>query len=333
MYILKGNPAIMLPEKLKAYFSFTKKERTGVLVLILLIIIIFILPYLFPSSGNKTDEQAFRQFQSEIARLSPKYDSASLTKKNDDDDIDERKEAPGKDNSSMQGPLFYFDPNSISGADWKQLGLRDKTIHTIANYLARGGRFKNPDDLAKIYGLQESEFRRLLPYVRIKFEKPFAAGTGNSFFEKQNGKAFTDSFRHKKNDPEPVDINTADTTALIALHGIGSKLANRIVNFRQKLGGFYSVEQLAETYGLADSIFRQIKPFLKITYDSLKQIDINTADLNMLKQHPYIRWNIANAIVQYRRQHGAFKSLAELQQIAAMDTSVLRKVSPYLKIN
>lgn len=313
----------MLPEKLKEYFSFTKKERTGVLVLIFLILVVFILPYLFPSSRNKTDPRAFEQFRREIATLKPQPD-------NDANYARKENEPPEKTNSATPA-LFYFDPNTLSSAAWKQLGVKDKTIHTIEHYLSRGGKFKTPEDLGKIYGLPEREYRRLLPYIQIENKAP-SLETGHTV-EQQDQKIFSGSSGYKKKDPAPVDINTADTTDFIALRGIGSKLANRIINFRQKLGGFYSVDQLAETYGLPDSVFQQIRPFLKIVNDSLVKIDINAADLNTLKQHPYIRWNAANAIVQYRLQHGAFKSPADLQQIAAMDTSILRKLKPYLKIN
>ena len=101
-----------------------------------------------------------------------------------------------------------------------------------------------------------------------------------------------------------VDVNTADTTAFVALPGIGSKLALRIVNFRDKLGGFYSVDQIAEIYGLPDSSFQRIKHLLKLDNPSIKKININTASKDEMKLHPYFKWNLANAIVEYRNQHG-----------------------------
>lgn len=134
--------------------------------------------------------------------------------------------------------------------------------------------------------------------------------------------------------PRPViDINTADTSAFIALPGIGSKLAARIVLFRQKLGGFYSVKQIGEVYGLKDSVFRRISPMLRCDSSLVRKIDINTADKEELTTHPYIRWQAANALVAYRSMHGAFDSLESLARIHNLDPGVIDKMKPYLVFN
>jgi competence ComEA-like helix-hairpin-helix protein len=117
---------------------------------------------------------------------------------------------------------------------------------------------------------------------------------------------------------------------LIALPGIGSKLANRIVTFRDKLGGFHSVEQVKEVYGIPDSTFKKIKLYLKCEGLGIKRININTADLETLKSHPYIKWNIANAIVSYRQQHGNYASSNDLLRIEIITAEVLQKLAPYL---
>ncbi len=323
----------MLPEKLHAYFSFTKKERTGILVLLFLIGFVFILPYFFSFRKTEKNEQAFEQFKNEIAQLKtrPREDSAGQA--------NTRRTKPGQEyNGNYQGPskqytapakatLFYFDPNTINLPQWEALGLRDKTIQTIRNYIAKGGRFRSPRDLQKIYGLHADDYERLSPFVRIA--QPLAAS--------DDKKSITPSFANTSV-PKPVyseiiDVNTADTTAFIALPGIGSKLANRIVNFRERLGGFFTVDQVGETYALPDSAFLRIRRLLKITGTPVMKIDVNTADANTLKQHPYIRWNLANAIVQYRRQHGAFKSLDDLQQIAMVTPEIFQKISHYLQIS
>jgi competence ComEA-like helix-hairpin-helix protein len=138
--------------------------------------------------------------------------------------------------------------------------------------------------------------------------------------------------KYVKPPPPVIDINLADTTAFISLPGIGSRLANRIVNFRDKLGGFYSVQQVGETFGLPDSTFQLIKPRLQYTPVTVKKININTADTGTLKGHPYIRWKIANAIVQYRQQHGAFHSAEELLQIVLITPELFQKILPYLTV-
>lgn len=139
--------------------------------------------------------------------------------------------------------------------------------------------------------------------------------------------------RERKNNPvKMVDINKADSADLLPLPGIGYKLAARIINYRNKLGGFYKVEQVAETYGLSDSTFELIKNRLSISEEAIIRININTIDVNGLKQHPYIKWNIANAIIQYRKQHGDFQNINDLLKIAIVDAEIVEKLKPYFLI-
>ena len=222
------------------------------------------------------------------------------------------------------GELFYFDPNTLDDEGWKRLGIREKTAGTIRHYLEKGGHFKDPGDIRKIWGFHEDEVQRLLPFVRIR------AGATTIITERK-------TMDHKP-DPAPkyifktVDINTADTTAFIALPGIGSKLANRIVKFRDKLGGFYTPEQVGETFALPDSTFRKIRSRLILHEPSVKKININIATLEELKMHPYIRYNLANAIIQYRQQHGRFAVIADLKKIMTVTDEMYNKLLPYLSV-
>jgi DNA uptake protein ComE-like DNA-binding protein len=136
--------------------------------------------------------------------------------------------------------------------------------------------------------------------------------------------------QHVRKKNGPFDINTADTAAFIALPGIGSKLASRIVLFREKLGGFYDVRQIGEVYGLPDSVFRKISPMLKCDPDRIRKIDINTVGKETLKVHPYIRWQLANALVAYRDQHGAFRSAEDISKLENIDTDAVKKMMPYI---
>ena len=138
--------------------------------------------------------------------------------------------------------------------------------------------------------------------------------------------------RYSRKTLSPIDINLADTTAFIALPGIGSKLAERIVKFREKLGGFYSIEQIGEVYGLADSVFQKIRPLFIMGTFTVKKINLNKASLDELKTHPYIRFVIARSIVTWREQHIAFSSLEELKKIVLMTEEIYTKVYPYLEL-
>ena len=228
--------------------------------------------------------------------------------------------------SKQKGELFYFDPNTLSTEGWKKLGLRDKTIHTIQNYLSKGGHFKRPEDLQKVYGLFPNEYERIAAYIKI--ELAAETFTNKNFseqipIEKQSVKTYTSRYT-------VIEINIADTSAFISLPGIGSKLAARIVNFRDKLGGFYSIVQVGETFGLPDSTFQKIKQYLKLENISTRKININTATIDELKVHPYIKYALANPIVAYRNEHGPFAKVEDIKKVMAVTDEIYNKIVPYL---
>lgn len=317
----------MLKQALSAYFNFTKKERLGIITLLLLIIFFTALPFLYPLFIKKKPPADVAAFKKEIAALHMRQDSSGNYAKNKFDTEDSYPSyypSSGKNyySHNTKAELFYFDPNTASAAEWQKLGLRDKTIATIQKYVAKGGHFYKPEDIGKIWGLHPDEVQRLLPWVRI-------AARENSFTKTYNENTGKVPARYA---PAIIDINTADTSVFIALPGIGSKLAQRIISFREKLGGFYKVDQLGETYGLPDSTFQKIKPGLAANNTAVKQLNINTATADELKQHPYIRYNLANAIVQYRNQHGSFNSVEDIKKIMMVTEEIYSKAAPYLKV-
>lgn len=293
-------------------------------LILLLIFLPFFFPYFMPE--KKYDHS---QFEKEIAALKIKKPDSTTDRFSTDDDNNSRDFRQSSDknyySSKPAGELFYFDPNTLPVEGWKKLGIREKTATTIRNYISKGGRFTKPEDIGKIWGLRPDEVNRLLPYVRIEQKNADKNITAEN-------KAYAPLPEKTGYTRTVVDINTADTSVLIALPGIGSKLAGRIVAFRDKLGGFYKVEQVAETYALPDSTYQKIKGKLVLSNSTVKQLNINTATQEELKLHPYIRYNIANAIVQYRNQHGNFAAVSDLKNILIITAGVYDKMEPYLTI-
>ncbi len=319
----------MVKHFLNDYFNFTRKERIGIIFLLSLIIIFLFLPFFFTYfiSNPKYDHS---QFEKEIAALNIKQpDSAGKPAfKNFDENNYQNYYQPSEKNylsKRPKGELFYFDPNTLSEEGWIKLGIREKTAMTIQKYVSKGGKFYKPEDIGKIWGLHKDEIIRLIPYVRI------AAKPDPEFTTTKNIEPYK-TYEKPKYTTTTVDINTADTLAYIALPGIGSKLANRIIAFRDKLGGFYKVEQVAETFALPDSTFQKIKERLIITNTVVKKLNINSATVDDLKIHPYIRYQVANAIVQYRTQHGEFSTLNDLKKIMIITDEIYNKSVPYLTI-
>lgn len=313
-----------MANQFREYFIFSRKERIGIVVLLFLIALTWLLPSFFTYNTDVSDKQAIA-FKQEVAAYKASQKARHQYNENDDAENAEAQGIALENETSKPGALFYFDPNTLSQEGWLQLGLPDRTIKTIQKYLSKGGRFYKAEDLGKIFGLAKKDYNRLLPYVKIEKEKieiaeqilPDRVNTNHHAKQKSIGL---------------IDVNVADTTAFIKLPGIGSKLAARIVHFRDKLGGFYTVEQIGEVYGIHDTVFQKIKSHLACLNPTVAKLDINTASLDELKAHPYIKYQIANAVIQYRRQHGNFTSVDQLKEIHLLSEQAFLKVLPYVNI-
>lgn len=215
--------------------------------------------------------------------------------------------------------FFYFDPNTASEDEWKKLGLKEKTAKTIRHYLEKGGRFKNREDIRKIYGISASLADSIIPYVIIE-KKTFPS------FENR-------SYGFQKKQPSPkIEINSADSATFEKLYGIGPALAARIVKYRTKLGGFFAVEQMGEVWGLPDSIFVKLQQQLICNEQNVIKHSINKATYDQLKSHPYFGYAVARALIRYREQHGNFSSLEDVQGILSIDEEKYNKIIRYLKL-
>ncbi len=309
------------------YLSFSKKEQIAVFVLVALIVLVFLAPTVAFKKNNVKAKPVDTAWMTAVKNLELKSTDAKNNFSNGYDDNNANYYQYDKNTNNgfvnTKGELFEFDPNTLSPEGWKKLGLRDKTINTIQNYLNKGGRFKAPEDVKKIYGLFPNEYERIAPHIRISNN----ATTNNETIYKP-----INTTKSNSNTYRIIEINTADTSDFISLPGIGSKLAWRIVNFRDKLGGFHNINQIAETYGLPDSTFQKIKSYLKLTDPNVKKININTASVDELKTHPYIRYQLARPIVAYREQHGLFSKPEDLKKIMIVTDEVFLKIAPYLQV-
>ena len=318
-------------ETITGYLTFTRKERIGIIIIILIISGIFLFPQILSKTNTKATpvDNTWAVSIKKLEQKEAENNNQNFRQYNDDNSSSYQYDRSTNNYSAKsKGELFYFDPNTLSAEGWQKLGLRDKTIHTIQNYLNKGGHFKKPEDLQRIYGLFPNEYERISPYIKI--ESTDEPNSNKNFIDKP----LTENLPAKTYAPKysVIDINSADTSAFISLPGIGSKLAARIVNFRDKLGGFYSVAQIGETFGLADSIFQKIKQYLKFENKSIRKININTATVDELKVHPYIKWSLANPIVAYRAEHGTFSKMEDIKKIIAVTDEIYNKISPYLTV-
>ncbi|MBI3220563.1 MAG: helix-hairpin-helix domain-containing protein [Bacteroidetes bacterium] len=214
--------------------------------------------------------------------------------------------------------LFSFDPNKATEQQLIQLGFTKFQMERLIKYRAKGGRFAVKSDLLKLYGMDSSFYHQLYAFIDLPKTKT-----------KPNEKLVIP--QHKE---EVVDINKADTTQLKQVYGIGSKLAQRIINYREKLGGFVSMQQVKEVYGLDSAVVKKVIQKFRVEEGFLpRQINVNTADAFALAKHPYLKKNVAQAIATYRFQHGAFTHLDDLLKIQLVTPDDLARIKPYLTLN
>lgn len=294
-------------------FYFSRKEKNGIVLILILNLLIYFWPDAYDCFSNRKSPAI------QIEKL-PQVRNEYQTENNESIAKDKSNENNSAVIENHKVDYFEFDPNTCSKEQWMKLGIKEKTAETILKYVSKGGNFKMPDDLKKIWGLSPAQVNELIPFFKI-------ASIPKIGKEKKSNTQFT-----KTNSNNIIDVNTADSSLLERLPGIGPALAGRIIKYRNKLGGYYDREQLKEVWGLPDSVFQKIKENLLIS-DNLKKININTADFLALKSHPYFGYKLANAIINYRNQHGSFNSLDDIQKIILIDEKTFNQLSHYLTTN
>ncbi len=239
---------------------------------------------------------------------------------------------------------FNFDPNTASVAQLEELGLPKFIAERIEKYRSKGGKFRKKEDLAKIYGVLPETYERLEPFITLPSAENESSHTPQAEIVENNveriaaatartspteEKIVVASTKPTYKQPVKFDFNNCDTTILKNIPGIGSGYAKRIIKFRDMLGGFVNPEQVKETFGLPPETVDELLKygFVKI---GVKKLKINTLAAVDFK-HPYLKPYIAKAIMAYRDQHGAFKSIEDLKQIKVVDEATITKIAPYLE--
>jgi len=292
---------------MKTNIRISRSERAGVLVWLLMATILYALPEWMEPAPRPEEAGAFREA---VLRLRDDPAYADWFEQAQHIAVDS---PPADSGIHKQSAAFAFDPNTAGEDELLRLGLAEKTVRGILRYRESGGRFRRPEDFGKIYTLPRADYERLLPYVRLAGEAPRT---------------------EKRPRTTSLDVNEAGAEEWESLPGIGPGFAGRIVRFREALGGFLSVEQVSETFGLPDSVFRRIAPLLVCNGRPPRTLDPNHATEEELAAHPYISQGQARAVVRYRERSGAFPTVDALQILSPFEGSQVpfSKIKPYLKI-
>lgn len=220
--------------------------------------------------------------------------------------------------------LFAFDPNKADSTQLLRLGLLPWQVRNIYKYRAAGGVYRKKEDFARLYGLTVEKYRQLEPYIRISSD--YAPASTLFADDAPVPRPDTLSYPQKLSEGETLDLNAADTTLLRHVPGIGSYYARRIVQYRKRLGGFVSLQQLDEI----DQFPAEAKAYFTISTEQVQRLKINDLTLDELKRHPYINYYQARAIVDYRRQHGRISDLSDLRLLRDFPEQAIERLRPYV---
>jgi len=336
---------------LKDYAYFSKNQIKGIFLLASLMLLFFSLPSIFfkTSFTEKTD---FSEFEKEIIEFEASLKntpevvlpSATITLFNFDPNTVSKENLISLGVSSSIATTFInfrnkgfkfhkkedlkkvygikeINPNKADKATLLSLGLSEKIVQIVLNYRNSGAAFRKKEDFKKIYGLSKADYLTLAPFIEIPEQvNPIAK-------KARIPKVIPQSFSKKTS--IKIDINNSSIEDWKQLNGVGEITAKRIVNFRDKLGGFISIDQLKTTYNLADSVIDKVAHQLIISPIQHK-IAINTISAEHLKLHPYIKKKQAYLIVNYRTNHGKYHHISDLEKVKALTSNFIEQISPYL---
>lgn len=230
------------------------------------------------------------------------------------------------DSVGRQAELFTFDPNTASATQLLRLGLQEWQVRSICKYRSKGGVFRRKTDFARVYGLTAGQYKRLEPYISIGRDYLPAAevyGTAAS------NAILHDTLKHssKLRQGEQIALNTADSTQLRLVPGIGAYFSRRIIDYRNRLGGFNSVRQLLEIENFpAESL-----PYFVLGDVQLRRVNLNKDTWAQLRRHPYIGYRLARSITEYRRLHGRINSVDDLRLCDGATPEALSKLESYVE--
>ncbi len=236
----------------------------------------------------------------------------------------------------LHATLFPFDPNLMDESGWQKLGMTKGQIKTIQNYLSKGGKFKYKEDLAKMYCIKSEQYEELKEYILLPDKSEAKVYSYDSSKFKNNFPNNTYTNTYPKSFPEKkklnIDINSADSATLVQLNGIGPYLAGKIIQYRNRLGGFQRREQLLEVYRMDSVKLNEIDSEVYLDPNNIRKLNLNKVEYLDLAKHPYLNKNQVKALLAYREQHGAFQRIEDIKKSVLIDENTFQKIKDYLMI-
>lgn len=297
----------------RIYFVMTAEQWLGVVVLVVLVVGTLMVVKRF--QPPKEDETVWvnDSTKAQFVDYQEKQDSI-------------RKAQWRRQRDTIAVRMQVFDPNTADSSTLVHLGFKPWQAKNMVKYRAAGGRYRKPEDLKKLYGMTDSMYQALTPYIYIAREEVDSVAV--------------DSLRkdslprwEEENKDTILNLRTADTVELKMIHGIGSYRARQIVRYREQLGGFVSVEQVLEAKGMENVDADSLLAHFWIDSVKIEAMNVNSVGVQRLSRHPYLRFEQAQAIYELRRKKIRLDSIQQLQQIECIPAETLEKIAPYLNFD
>lgn len=298
----------------KDWLNYSRSQRYGTIVLLLLVILVAFYPLVYQTffftPAPLLDADGFYRIDSFFTSLtySPRDEKPKFSF------IEE--ERPSK----PEPELFPFDPNTVTIAELMRLGLSSRQTAVIENYRNKGGTFRDAAGFSKMYVIDSTTFLRLKNYIRIDPRNVLPDSGQVTTISRQVERVY-------------LNLNAVDTLQITQVKGIGRSYARRIIDYRQRLGGFYGIHQLMEVYGFSHDLFDMVKPQIWADSTFIQKKNINIVDYYELREHPYLTDYQARAIIYYRETMGNFNQLEDIVKNKLVDTTTFSKLKHYITVN
>lgn len=353
-----------IQDLLRSLFSFSRRERKRVLLLLPLLVALCLL---FARLGKPCFEKSFTLYSDRVLD-SVQANIHTGISDNFAEKVFSSGKSPqsGKSRKPRHDSLFTFDPNTATLEQLIRLGFSPKQARVILNYRDAGAVFRHKEDFARCYTVSTEKFAELAPYIRIDQtysaveQNPHTVRAGN----RQENKPETDTapdtnrssprpdtapvpipagsnpdaspmpLRGKRDEQSrhagPVELNSADSAALVSIRGIGPLTAGRIIRYRNALGGFASVSQLQEVTGMTDRNYQMILQQIFVDCSKIQKIDINFASPKRMQGHPYLPPKALNKILKFRQLKGGWSDTGDLIEQHILSAEEAERLEPYL---
>lgn len=289
--------------KFKSQFVFNRSQQIGIFLLVAIIVVLQLVYHFVDLSENNVptglDERDLTQFQKKIDSVKLAASAVKTVK------------------------IFPFNPNLITDYKGYTLGMSPGEIDRLHDYRAQDKWVNSSEEFQQVTKISDSLLLEISPY----FKFPDWVTSKNSPARLKVSNSVKKAFEDK------IDLNTATTEDLMMLKGIGEVLSGRIVNYRNKIGGFVDDLQLKDIYGLNHELRQEIQSYYTVkSPPEIKILSINQASVIELSGIPYINYELAREIVNYRLLHEKISSFEELAKIKEFPSEKIERIALYLSV-